>query len=518
MGRESCAAADTAIVCDPELAAPGEERAGLDRIVEVSEGGDYRVVTRVRPRPGSALDRYLAAPPNAVAVAASSQLASDPAVRAQAAADQNRRTTWVASPLDSAPTLTVTLPAQQQVNGVLLQTAPDAPASRPLEVTVEVNGLALQLFTDAQGFLAIPPVTTDELSLRFGAVNPVRSIDSGTGASVQLPVGVTELVVRGGRDRRMLQPESAAVPVPCGFGPEVRVDDRDPVLTRVDATVGGILEGALAPGASCGETITLAPGVHRIRVEPTEEWTVERVFLLPVRPAPPSAAPGTARVVSWGATEREVDVPSADGPRLLELTENFNDGWRATLAGENLAAYRVDGWRQAFLVPPGAAGQVRLWYAPDIPYRGGLLVGLVAVLALLALAIPRGGRGADLPPVGPAGLVRTSVACPIVVALLVGSGPGLAAALVVPAASWVVGRRRPGAALVTARALGLLGAGTGLAAQVVLPWPASAEAGTTYQVLLIVGPALALGALATVAASHRRRAPKAGSGAPGGAS
>ena len=61
MGRESCASADTAIVCGPALAEPGEERAGIDRIVDVSAGGTYRVSTRLRPRPGTALDAYLAA-------------------------------------------------------------------------------------------------------------------------------------------------------------------------------------------------------------------------------------------------------------------------------------------------------------------------------------------------------------------------------------------------------------------------------------------------------------------------
>lgn len=517
MGRESCAAADTAIVCDPDLADPGEDRAGVDRVVDVGVGGEYRVVTRVRPRPGTALDAYLAAPPNAVTVSSSSQSASDPAVRAQAAADQNTRTTWIASPLDQEPTLDISLPSRQRVTGLLLQTAGDAPASRPLEVEVEVNGITLTLYTDTDGRLTLPEIRTDRIRLTFGTVSPVRSIDSGTGASVLLPVGVTELHVLGAEDRRMLQKESAPVSIPCGFGPQVRVDDQAPVSTRVQATVGGILEGALARGESCDRTVTLTPGIHRIRVAPTEEWTVERVFLVPLEQPTPAAERELPlpKIVSWSETERVVHVTAADEPQLLETTENHNAGWTASVGGEDLAAYRVDGWRQAFLVPAGVGGDVTLHFAPDRPYRAGLLAGLVASLLLIVMAVWPTRRPSRLPAVEPMELRRTSSWLPVGTALLVGGAWGLAAAVLVIGAALLVARRQGTAAagLRVARILGLLGAAASLGAQAAWPWPGRAAGGYAFEALLIAGPAMALAALAC-ATTRRLGAPTGRSAAP----
>ncbi|MCU0301978.1 MAG: alpha-(1-_3)-arabinofuranosyltransferase [Candidatus Nanopelagicales bacterium] len=521
MGRESCVPSVGVILCNPDLVDPSEERAAIDRVVDVGAGGEYRVVTRLRPRPGLALDAFLAAPENAISVEASSVAVPDPAGRAQAAADQNTRTTWIASPVDREPTLTLRLPEVQRITGVVLQTSVDAPASRPLQVTVEVGDLRLPLFTDALGELTFPPVESDVVRLRFGTVNPVRSVDSATGASTLLPVGVTEAVVIGGEDRRMLQYESSPVPVPCGFGPRVLVDGVRAVDTRVDASVGGILEGALAPGDSCGQALRLSPGTHRIRVEATAEWTVERVYLIPSEaaaadPASP-AGPDLPQVVSWGDAARSVAVPAATSPRLLETTENFNAGWRATLGSAELVPLRVDGWRQAFLVPAGAAGVVELAYAPNRTYQVGLLAGLAAVLLLLLLtAWPP--RAPAPPPVGAAGLRRTLVAVPLAASVLVGGVAGaLGAAAVVGLASTAAARSSRATALRVARGLGLLGAGISLASQALWTWPARVDAGFAYQVLLIVGPALALGALASVAILHRH-APSPGSAAPAGTS
>ena len=58
---------------------------------------------------------------------------------------------------------------------------------------------------------------------------------------------------------------------------------------------------------------------------------------------------------------------------MLETTESFNAGWVATIGERAVKAYRVDGWRQAWLVPAGVGGTVRLVYEPDSRYRTGLV-------------------------------------------------------------------------------------------------------------------------------------------------
>ena len=517
MGREGCAAADTAIVCDPDLASPGEERAGIDRVVDVVQGGRYRVEARLRPRPGPSLDAYLAAPADAMRVTASSQVTPDPAVRAQAAADGQSRTTWIAAAADPEPTLDLVLPAAQRVGGLRIQTAADAPASRPLEVQVTVDGVPRTMYLDSEGLVRFPAVTAQRISLRFGAVNPVRSIDSATGASRILPVGVTEVILQGGPDTRMRQSPSEPVVTGCATGPTLLVDGAQASATRVSTTAGAILEGDAALAQGCSATITLAPGVHRVRVRPTAQWLVEQVTLVPEQERSVTTAPDRPRVRSWAATSRAVEVPGDPGALLLETTENFNAGWQATLDGVTLAPLRVDGWRQAFLVPAGASGTVALTYTPDRLYRAGLSVGLVAVLVLVILAaVPT--RRAGPRSIGPADLPRATVAAPILAALMIGGPLGL----LTSAGAYLLGvlgaRRRPqrpgGRSPV--RVLGIVGLGASLAAQALYPWPGRIEVGRAFDLAMVIGPALALGALAFV--GHRSGGPGEGPAARSGAS
>ncbi|HEX4726299.1 MAG TPA: hypothetical protein VH298_00780, partial [Jatrophihabitans sp.] len=101
------------------------------------------------------------------------------------------------------------------------------------------------------------------------------------------------------------------------------------------------------------------------------------------------------RVLSWQATARAISVPA--GPAsILQIRENQNDGWQASLNGHRLIPIRVDGWQQGFLLPAGASGVVRLSFVPQRPFELGLAVGVTAVLALLLLAMV-GGRRTEQP-------------------------------------------------------------------------------------------------------------------------
>jgi arabinofuranan 3-O-arabinosyltransferase len=91
-------------------------------------------------------------------------------------------------------------------------------------------------------------------------------------------------------------------------------------------------------------------------------------------------------VRSWAPARRVLSVaPSA--PSYLVVNENFNAGWQARAGGKLLRAVRLDGWKQAWLLPAGTAGTVILTYPPDTLYRhaifGGLgTLGLVMLVAL----------------------------------------------------------------------------------------------------------------------------------------
>ncbi|MEV6906809.1 hypothetical protein [Amycolatopsis sp. NPDC051071] len=44
----------------------------------------------------------------------------------------------------------------------------------------------------------------------------------------------------------------------------------------------------------------------------------------------------------------------------------------------------MDGWQQAWILPAGSGGVVQLEFGPDWKYRSGLLIGAIAILAVLA--------------------------------------------------------------------------------------------------------------------------------------
>ena len=76
----------------------------------------------------------------------------------------------------------------------------------------------------------------------------------------------------------------------------------------------------------------------------------------------------------------------------MEVHENFNAGWTATLNGRPLTAVRLDGWQQAFIVPAGQGGVIRLSYAPATVYHAGLIASALALVVLAVLAVcPRSG-------------------------------------------------------------------------------------------------------------------------------
>ena len=77
----------------------------------------------------------------------------------------------------------------------------------------------------------------------------------------------------------------------------------------------------------------------------------------------------------------------------LVVNENFNPGWRAVLGGRPLRAVRLDGWKQAWLLPAGAAGLVTLTYLPNAVYCAAIFGGLSSLALILLLAFrPWGWR------------------------------------------------------------------------------------------------------------------------------
>jgi arabinofuranan 3-O-arabinosyltransferase len=109
--------------------------------------------------------------------------------------------------------------------------------------------------------------------------------------------------------------------------------------------------------------------------------------------------------------------------------------------GQRLRPVRVDGWQQAFEVPGGSGGMVRLSFAPDRPYRDGLAAGAAAVLlvGLLAL-VPARRRQRSF--AASAGNATWWIAVPLAGLALALGGVAAAALLI---AAMLVRQLRPGA-------------------------------------------------------------------------
>lgn len=477
--------------CDPFLARQGEERTSLRRSVDLP--ADPVVHVRVRPRPGAALDQLLE-DSSALRVTATSQAVAGPAGRAAAALDRDLGTTWVAGRGDAEPALTIRLPERRKVSGLLFLTSPGAPASSPFEVHIDVDGRETSHFVGTDGSVRFPAARVDRVTVRFGFTSPRRGVNPVTGALEAYPVGVGEVVVVGADDLRPRADPAAPVRVPCGSGPTVTVGDQV-VRTAVSTTAGALIDGLVVDATVCGRA-DIRRGRSHVRADASASFLVDQVVFqargATTRSA--QAATGQPVVQAWEPASRQIKLARVDQASVLELGENFNPGWQATLDGVALAPVRVDGWRQGWVVPTGASGIVEATFEPDSTYRMGLLLGLIAAACLILGALaPRSSRRSPPPAAQPPSR-RTWAA-------ILGAGLALVAGAA-GVATWIAAlalHRRPparGWAIATACLVSAVVA-------VVWTWPRSAPPAAALAQALSASVAVALAVLPDARAPDR---------------
>lgn len=503
-GNRSACAVHSPTNCLPSMERSGEEDSGLDRVVSTS-GLQGRISVTVLPRPGPGVDRLLEPLGPAALATASSRLTPDPAVRPQAALDRDPSTAWIADPQDPAPSLTVRLPAPRAVSELRILESLDLAASRPLTIDVGVGGRTFRVVSDDDGYLRFPRTLTRTITLTVRGTVPLLSYDTALQVRTVLPVGISELDLgeadgfRRGVDRR------ARVTLPCGYAPTVQAGQRR-ALTAVTTTVGALLDGAPAVARSCSAA-RLPAGQVRISVRPSAEFTPVALTWSSTRSgfagsAAAGAGPVAVDVLRWGPTERELRVPAAATARTLELAENANPGWQASIDGVDLEPVRVDGWRQAWMVPAGVGGTVQVEFAPDRPFRVLLALGAGLALVLVGLAVWPARAPAPVPRTRPRPAVtgtRTRLATGVAVSLLSAGPVGTVAVGV------TVLLARVGARTWVLAGVGAVVATTGA---VLTPWPPTGNPalGSTalWAVVTSVGTGVVVGAL--LSRPGRRRA------------
>ncbi|TDE43671.1 DUF3367 domain-containing protein [Nonomuraea mesophila] len=372
--RPACMRGRDRWICNPTLARPGEEGAGFDRsfTAEAERTADVRGSAVLRDP--ALVERYTRLGGDLTSVTGSSQMGEDAVVAPRAAFDADASTTWVPAGHDTRPALTIGWAKPRRVSQIQVA-RPGGDQGRLDVIVMGDKGRVRTGTVDEDGFLRFKPVTTKRLKLRFFPVSERLQI--------------TELVIPG------VSPASRPVGIPfrlpCGMGPKLEVNGAA-VPTKVTGTHADLLEQRPVTVTGCSGA-ELAAGDNRVRVAGWEPFAVTEL-VIGEPPALPRRVEGQAVARSWTPAERQVQV-TAPKDTFLVVNENYNTGWRATIDGRTLTPARLDGWKQAWVVPAGTSGVVRLEYVPDGLYRTALVLGLAGIGLLGLAALVLRGRGPE---------------------------------------------------------------------------------------------------------------------------
>jgi hypothetical protein len=383
IGRSACLHVGVRALCSKDQAKAADEPNGLSRKVELPEAASYQVRGTALAKDGDALERLLSVP-DAITATASSRAVAAPEGRPGAAVDRDPGTGWIADPDDPAPSLAVKLPAARDVQGLRFRSDTYLDGSRPAEVMLHFDGsVPIRAAVDADGYVRFAKRQVRTIEIDFTATKPLQD-------ARRSPVGVTEVEVLGADDlRKAVDPNRGVTPY-CGNGPAVRIDGVQ-LKTQVVATMPDLLQRRPVSFSLCGQltTVPLRPGRHDVEVKANGGFVPIETTLARAGFGDVSVTP-VQGVDVWrpNPVELTVEVPGADQQSVLAVAQNYNEGWEAyDSSGHKLTPIRIGGWQQGWVLPAGPEQVVTAAFMPDRVYRAGLLLGLVALLAVLATAV-----------------------------------------------------------------------------------------------------------------------------------
>ncbi|MFE0434370.1 alpha-(1-_3)-arabinofuranosyltransferase family protein [Streptomyces nigra] len=469
------------------LSATGTE-AGLHRRFTTATAGTYEVRAQAVPVPGEALDRllYMVAPEQRerITATADSTARLGAGLAARNLTDGDLTTAWIAG---DRPVIHLSWPGKQAVGEIVLAAAGGL-STRPTEVHISSPDGAAIAGVDKNGVVRFPPITTDRLDITITESAPLTLHNPVVDEDLRLPVGLTEAYVPALDRYRTPQPETdREFTLPCGKGPVVAVDG-ELYETGARGTVRDLVERRRIDVTLCqrgrdGAGLSLSAGDHRVEGGDAGPLALTEVTLTRGTVAEAPAAARELTVRDWLGDRRTLTVGSGTAS-YLTMYENFNDGWRATLDGDELTPVRLDGWQQGWRIPAGAGGMVRLSYEPAVTYEAGLIGSAVGLAILVGLVLwrrrePNPDGPSPAPPLP--GLWPGTVALTVVAVLVAGW-----LALLVPALALLAWRRHTLLVPIAFTAL----AGAGIVAAVGGGEPVTAGRGAfghTAQLLALIG-------------------------------
>jgi arabinofuranan 3-O-arabinosyltransferase len=360
-------------VCSPDLVTPSEEQDGFDHSFTEPAAARARLRGTAILTSASLVRAYGRIGRRQARVTGSSAYTADPQDAPLAAFDGDPATTWVASAADARPVLTIRWAGRRTVRQVTIQRPPGAAGL----LQVLLSGSAGQVrggLVGPTGIVRFAPMRTGALTIRFTPLQVPLEISDVTIPGVP-PVGAPSLAFR----------------LACGLGPVIELNGHV-AATRVQGTFADLLSRRPVRFTACSP-VTLAAGADRV-VEPArdafdvQDVVLDVVLASPDRRALTAADPPAvaARVESWTPSRRVLQV-TASTRSYLVVNENFNAGWHASLRGGRLQAVRLDGWKQAWVLPAHADGVVTLTYQPGARYRDAIAGGLGTLILVMLIAM-----------------------------------------------------------------------------------------------------------------------------------
>lgn len=449
----------------------------LNRTFVTTAAGDFRLTASAISVPGAPLDAILSAlvPARKLAleISASSTWQSLPSLSAAGLFSVDRPGSWIAG--GPNPVIRLRWPGKRTISQLTVEALPGfaaAPSVLKLSspygtrwASIGLNGLTA----------VVPPLRTDQLTIAFPVLQYTPADQPGSGAA-ELPVGLSRISIPALSGLPVAVPDPGAVfRLPCGKSLALTIDGRR-YPTQVTGTAGALSSFAPVSVQLCASdhVLMLAAGRHWLAAPESGPFAVTDLSLTSAdtsgrggaSPPDPAAAARSAgsggrsvRVLNWQAEDRAVRIgPGAAA--YLELHQNANDGWMATLAGRPLVPVRLDGWQQGFVVPAGRGGVITIVFRPAPFYHSWIILSAAGALVLLAIALasslrwrarltrrparpevggPGGGGPASRPPSGSGRLARLQLPglLALTVLMVVIGGP---IALAVPVLAVIVAR------------------------------------------------------------------------------
>jgi arabinofuranan 3-O-arabinosyltransferase len=300
---------------------------------------------------------------------------------------------WLAGYADPDPTLAIKWHGLRTISRIVLRPASGLGAM-PTGVLVGSPAGARLVDVGLGGVVQLsPPLRTRSLYLTFDASSSAEAGNTSSGQPAQLPIGLSNVTIPALSGLSLSAPSaSAPFRLACGQGPVVTVDGQN-YQTSVSGTIGDLtqLQPVKLGLCTAGGTLTLAAGQQWLTTAPSSDFAVTSLSLsgpgavaaTQTAGSPPSRS---LQVLTWQADNRQLRIGTG-AASYVEVHENFNPGWTATLNGKTLAPATLDGWQQAFIVPAGQGGVITLTFKPAIVYHAGLIFSALLLLLLAGFAL-----------------------------------------------------------------------------------------------------------------------------------